>query len=273
MDATERKILYYLFVSAAILAVIFIVFFQNLLKNYLRNIRLQKRVAAIEMQTLEKERHRIKTDLHDDLAPLVATTKKIVTHLGTINNNDPQLTTVATTNLDTLLDKLRAISHNLVPTALQHKGLIAAVHELVHQMQLSTSCSLFFSHPPNLQLPAEIQLHLYRIIKESVYNCIKHAMAEHCNIVISTTAKKLHLLVQDDGKGMQLSLTHKSGLNNMAFRTDLLNGQFHIRTAPGQGTTINIIIPLKQSSAYEETNNTHRSRRRRDLHGRSLTGT
>jgi signal transduction histidine kinase len=254
MDTQERKILYYLLLSSLLLAVIFAVFLLNLARNYKRNQRLQREVTGIELNTLEKERSRIKADLHDEIAPLALTTQTLISNIVISRNQDRILAETALNNLRSLREKLQAIAFDLIPASLLRKGLIAAVDELIAQMQICTSCSLYFIHPPELPLYPDTQLHLYRIIKEALFNTIKYAEAWHCNVEIQVIRNKVQLSIIDDGKGFQLPLVARGGLNNIALRTELLKGKLYINSAPAHGTTITIHIPLTQSIQDEKKN-------------------
>jgi signal transduction histidine kinase len=243
MDTHERKILYYLLLSALLLATLFFVFFRNLVKHYKRNQWLHMELTTIELETLEKERQRVKADLHDELAPLLASTGTLITNISAYQENDAALIAKASGNINALIEKLRKISFDLIPTSLVNRGLIDAVEELVSNLQLSTHVSLFFSHPVSLQLPQQTASQLYRIISEALQNTIKHAAAENCNIHIETNENLLTLSIIDDGTGFK-NVVRGNGLNNIALRTELLKGKFFLESSPGQGVNITIEIPV-----------------------------
>jgi len=239
MDTQERKILYYLLLSALLLATLFFVFFRNLVKHYKRNQWLHRELSTIELETLEKERQRVKADLHDELAPLLASTGTLIANITAVQENDAALLSKASGHINTLIEKLRKISFDLLPTSLVNRGLINAVEELVTVMQLGTPISLFFSHHVSLRLPHQTASQLYRIISEALHNTIKHSAAENCNIHIETRKNLLILSITDDGKGFK-NIVPGNGLNNIALRTELLKGKFFLNSAPGHGVNITI---------------------------------
>lgn len=243
MDTQERKIFYYLLLSALLLATLFFVFFRNLVKHYKRNQWLHRELTTIELETLEKERQRVKADLHDELAPLLASTGKLIANITVVQQNDAALVTKASGNINILIEKLRKISFDLLPTSLVNRGLIDAVEELVNGLQLSTPVSLFFSHPDYLPLPQQTASQLYRIISEALHNTIKHSGADNCNIHIETQENILMLSIIDDGTGFK-NVVRGNGLNNIALRTELLKGKFYLDSSPGEGVCITIEIPI-----------------------------
>jgi two-component system sensor histidine kinase DegS len=97
-------------------------------------------------------------------------------------------------------------------------------------------------------LTAEKELILFRIVQEALHNIIKHAKASSIHITLHFADPILKLTLVDNGQGFAThKLNQPNGLLNMKKRTDLLNGQFDIQSALGEGTTIQIKIPLYES--------------------------
>jgi len=86
---------------------------------------------------------------------------------------------------------------------------------------------------------------LYLIFKESINNIVKHAVANNVWIVAQWQSGKLHLKIKDDGKGFHPGVvTNRNGLKNIRTRTEKWNGSISITSAPGNGTLIEIMIPV-----------------------------
>ena len=243
MDTQEGKILYFFFLSAVLLAIILFVLFRNMIKHYKRMQHLHKELTTIEFETLEKERQRIKADLHDEFAPLLAATGQTISHITVNEERSTMLVNKAIANTDILLEKLRKISFDLIPTTLLNNGLFAAIDELLSNIQLTTNTSIYFTHPEVVDITAEKARHLYRIISEAMHNMVKHAGAEYCNIIIEQNGKKLRLNIVDDGAGFG-NIKRGNGLNNIALRTELMKGKFFLNSEPGEGTNMFIEIPI-----------------------------
>jgi len=243
MDNQEAKILYYFFLSALLLGIMLYMLFRNMVKHYKRMQRLHKALTTIAFETLEKERQRIKADLHDELAPLLAATGNTILHIATTDERNNLLIQTAVKNTELLIDKLRKISFDLVPTSLMNSGLIAAVDELVNSLQLTTEISIYFSHSPMVAVQPDTARHVYRIVSEALHNSIQHSGAENCNVDLRTTGNWLKLTVVDDGVGLKHS-RRGNGLNNMALRAELLNGKLFLNSKHGEGVDIQVEIPI-----------------------------
>lgn len=97
-------------------------------------------------------------------------------------------------------------------------------------------------------LTAEKELILFRIVQEALHNIIKHAKASSIHITLHFADPILKLTLVDNGQGFAThKLNQPNGLLNMKKRTNLLNGHFDIQSALGEGTTIQIKIPLYES--------------------------
>ena len=76
-------------------------------------------------------------------------------------------------------------------------------------------------------------------------NIYKHALANNVWIDVHLQKGKLHLKIKDDGKGFDPSVvTSRNGLKNIRARTGKWKGDVNVKTAPGNGTLIEIMIPL-----------------------------
>ena len=100
-------------------------------------------------------------------------------------------------------------------------------------------------------LPIKTKEALYRIGIEAVQNIIKHASATQIDLIMHTTANDVLLQVKDNGCGFDLATPTPGhyGLIGMRERAENLGAQFFLDSVPGQGTRIQVRIPLAQSAA------------------------
>ena len=91
---------------------------------------------------------------------------------------------------------------------------------------------------------------LFRIAQEALTNAAKHAGAERVTIELVEEADGLRLAVDDDGVGFDPASVPSSdagdgvGLRGMRDRVDLFGGTLDLDSAPGRGTSIQVIMPL-----------------------------
>ena len=100
--------------------------------------------------------------------------------------------------------------------------------------------------PPNP--PMEVSLCLFRVLQEALQNAIKHSGVCHFMVELRGTPDEIHLTVSDRGIGFERdqALAHRGlGLISMRERVQMINGDFHIESEPGQGTTIHVRAPVQ----------------------------
>jgi signal transduction histidine kinase len=95
-----------------------------------------------------------------------------------------------------------------------------------------------------------VEDHLVRITQEAVANAVRHAHASQVRVELAYARRLLTLRIVDDGVGFDPSAVPPPtaggfGLSNMAQRARQLGGKFAIRSAPGAGTTIEVITTVK----------------------------
>lgn len=91
---------------------------------------------------------------------------------------------------------------------------------------------------------AEQQLHLYRIIQEQLNNILKHASATKVLISLSESCNGLRLSIKDNGVGFDVKETRRGiGISNIIQRVKAMNGQFHIWSEKGVGTSVIVRCP------------------------------
>lgn len=214
--------------------------------------QLKKKHEVASLQTLitaqEEERKRIAQDLHDSLGGLLATLK--------IKTRKPQSSEVESTDspatldqlqlIDTVSAEVRRIAHNMMPPALIRMGLSAALEDLVHAFQQDRQLKISYQNIDYDQaLNQDKEITLYRIAQELCTNVVRHAEARHLLIQLSRHNGSATLVVEDDGKGFDTILqTEGMGMNSIRSRVAYIQGEMEIWTAPGEGTSITIQVPV-----------------------------
>jgi signal transduction histidine kinase len=101
-------------------------------------------------------------------------------------------------------------------------------------------------------LPESLKLTVYRIVQEALTNICKYAQATQVSIAIQSSPDKsrLHITVQDNGVGFNpQDNTTGFGLRGIQERAEAEGGQMQLTTAPGQGCTLNVWLPLPSEVA------------------------
>ena len=116
-------------------------------------------------------------------------------------------------------------------------------------MRQSVDFKIFFQIQgiDNSLISKDHQYNIYRIVQEALNNIIKHAEAKEVSLQLLKVEGKLIITIEDDGKGFDIqSRIHNGiGMQNIAARTEWLDGKFKIDSGPNIGSTLIVVIPLK----------------------------
>ena len=204
----------------------------------------------------EIERKKISKELHDELGQALIALKL---RLGSIHRKlgKDQIAFIdecesIQKDVDQIIENTRRLSRDLGPYTLEHLGLWAALRWLTEDFakyyHVETSFDILDSDSP---LPPETQLNIFRTFQGAFTNIQKHAHAAHVLIAISEKNGSLSFLIEDDGKGFNLTQekgrngTEKGlGLEIMEERIRMLGGTFDIWSQEGKGTKISFTVPV-----------------------------
>lgn len=213
------------------------------------------RLAVAEAVT--KERLRFARELHDSVTQeLFSMTLHARTTLKNLDRagataDDPmrQQVQVLSDLAQSALAEMRMLIFELRPGALTEEGLTGAVRKVTASVSAREGIAINVDAPSErLPLARDTEEHLYRFIQEALNNVVKHAGA--CRAVVRIAAEerdaRLVVEVRDDGEGFDPDVTHPGhmGLETMAVRARELGGDYALISAPGEGTTVRVIVPL-----------------------------
>ncbi len=155
-------------------------------------------------------------------------------------------------HIDATVKAIRTIINNLRPAVLD-LGLAAAIEWQVNEFRRRSgiACDLFMSEK-EFAIDDARATSLFRIVQESLSNVIRHADASRVMIELSRNGDRLAMKITDNGIGIypeRRKKTNSFGLVGVEERVLALDGEFLIDSAPGQGTVLTILIPLKTVDA------------------------
>ncbi|MBA2874724.1 GAF domain-containing sensor histidine kinase [Thermaerobacillus caldiproteolyticus] len=207
-----------------------------------------KRIKLVENEqklALLAERNRLARDLHDSVNQLLFSL--LLTARGakemTEDENMKDTFTYIQQLAQEALHEMRALIWQLRPQGLEN-GLASALKHYGNMLGLKIDIDI----QGVIDLPNEVEECLWRVGQEALNNCKKHAGISTVYIVISVQSNKVKMSVHDQGCGFHYigENTLSLGLSSMRERVTSLNGEIHIKSTIGEGTTIQVMIPLKR---------------------------
>ncbi len=215
-----------------------------------------KRLARSVWRVQEQERRSLARDLHDGIGQNLSAVMNLMDQA--IIGRDPACEELgkARVLVETTLQETRALSRLLRPQILDDLGIESALRWLArtigeaHSLQIGVSMAK--------PLPAwdnDISTLLFRITQEALNNVVKHAGAQSVEVNLRVYESVLQLTVRDDGVGCDIQKAlaagragQSGGLGGMRDRVGLFDGEIVFRTAPGEGMTVEVRIPLATAS-------------------------
>ncbi|MFD0673646.1 sensor histidine kinase [Cohnella sp. GCM10027633] len=212
----------------------------------------------------EDERKRIAREIHDgpaqSLANLVLRTE-IAERL--LDTKDLQIVRNELIDLKSQirygLEEIRKIIFNLRPMALDDLGLVPTLRKFVQDFEERTRIrAVFDTAGKEKRLPSAMEAALFRLVQEAFNNALKHAQSTFVSLEIAFKENTVELRVEDNGVGFNLEAVMARarydshfGLIGMKERVELLQGKIEFISAVGQGTKLNIEVPIKSDPGKE----------------------
>jgi PAS domain S-box-containing protein len=204
----------------------------------------------------EEERKRIARELHDDLNQKLALLAIDTGSLALTPPHSEDQTREQFRDLQArvvqLSEDVRQISHRLHPSILEDLGLTAALQELCEEFSVREGIEVVFEQEAVPKaLPMVVAFCLYRVSQEALHNVIKHSRANRVRLKVGGSPEGIRLCIHDTGVGFDsesASSQHGLGIVSMKERVRLVQGEFSIHSQPGQGTMIEIFVPLSKEA-------------------------
>jgi signal transduction histidine kinase len=211
------------------------------------------RYAALVVQAEEDQRRRLARELHDEPLQLFLHLARRLEILGGTSGVPSGVASALAEARSQALDaarRLRNLSRDLRPPALDQLGMVAALESLLADVEEGSGlASTLEVTGDKARLSPEVELGAFRIIQEAVRNTLRHAEACELHVRLHFASDEVGISVADDGRGFspespdELAPAHL-GLLGMRERAHLLRGRLEVRSTPGEGTVVEASIPL-----------------------------
>lgn len=224
------------------------------------NARLVRSLKEEHDRLLAKEaevRATIARDLHDGPTQSIAAIAMNIEFIKRLMRAMPERVESELEVLSDLVMKtsydIRTLLFELRPLGLETQGLLATLQQYVSRFRdPSGSMRLRLEAPASIpRLPVEVEGAIFMIVQEAVNNARKHARAAEVVVYLYQEDGQLVASVRDRGRGFNLPAVESSynsrgslGLLNMRERARLIGGECRIRSAEGEGTTVELRVPL-----------------------------
>ncbi len=211
------------------------------------NLMLSQQGKFEEGKQLEKKR--ISEELHDGILGEMLGIRLI---LSGLNDKEDEASIAHRAELIEKLreleEEIRTLSHELSDASYQKfYNFIVSLEELIYGINKSSGIDCSFTYDNGVEwddLEGDIKINAYRIVQESLQNCVKHAQCKQVTVDFRPEGNQLQLTISDDGVGFDIGKGKRGiGLRNVTSRVKKIKGTLAINSKKGEGTTIIVRLP------------------------------
>lgn len=207
--------------------------------------QLSARLVAAQ----EEERRAIARELHDEVGQSLSGVRVELANLSKLIAEGSAESAAKATEIKQEVEGsirvVRNMSLLLRPSMLDDLGLVPALEWQAREVSKRSGLWVQVdAETVSDELPEEHKTCVYRIVQEALHNCVQHAGAHNVKITVAQEREALRLAIEDDGKGFQPARQKGMGLLGMQERVTHLGGVFAIDSAPANGTTLRVVLPL-----------------------------
>jgi signal transduction histidine kinase len=222
--------------------------------------KLSWKLIEVQENTL---RH-VARDLHDEFGQILTAVGAMLTRASQRGLDKDSIFVqdverVKKTVEDTL-QNVRDTSQMFRPAILDDFGMEPTLEWFASQFSRQTGIQVHFDRDAaDYGVPAESAIHIYRIVQAALSNVARHSGAREAWVSLKGRNGGLLLEIRDNGKGFDLpaamdrSVGDGIGLMGMHERAQHLNGSVDVRSTPGQGTVVEVQIPLSARAEQPAT--------------------
>lgn len=200
-------------------------------------------------EILEMERHRIARELHDSVSQQLFAGAML---LSTVEAGMEDIPVPVQRQIELIgkiigdaQSEMRALLLHLRPIKLDGKSLKKGIEQLLDELTSKVPITILHEIE-DVKLTESIEDHLFRISQELLSNVLRHSNADELEVYLKKSEDFYILRFIDDGKGFDMNAKKDSGfgLRNIRERIAGLGGNIRIISFPGEGTSVEIRIPL-----------------------------
>jgi signal transduction histidine kinase len=215
--------------------------------------RLSRRVLMAQ----EEERREISRELHDEIAQILTGINVQLASLkfesGISNSSLSEHISSTQRLVEKSVDIVHQFARDLRPTLLDDLGLIPALHSYLKAFAKRTGLRVAFSAFAGVEkMRNDSRIVLYRVAQAALVNVAQHAHASRVSLALRSQPKAVLLEIKDDGKSFDVGRVldpvknKRLGLIGMRERVEMVGGSFRVESAPGRGTTISAVLPVRR---------------------------
>src|SRR5581483_3115380 len=220
----ERDV--YIFLAAVLIVIVltglYLVQYNRGLYQQVSSLSESRSELAQQLISMQESTFRsIAMELHDDIGQILTAIGAMLQRADRKTGDLIEIREI----VQTMLDKVRSLSHALHPMVLDEEGLESAIDAYLPAFEKQTGIEVRYAKKGSrLNLDREHSIHVYRVLQEALNNVARHSKSKTVAVRLSFLAQAVVLEVEDRGIGFQGKPAHGLGLVSMRERAELVHG-------------------------------------------------
>ncbi len=209
-------------------------------------ITARRRLEVEILQIGERQQARIGQDLHDDLGQQLVGMSMLMQLLSSQMSVESHPLALDAARLGVCLGEAitttRNLAKSLYPVELERGGLMLALEDLANRTQLLARIICTVSADTGLAFEKVAEIHLYRIVQESISNALKHGKARHITVECRARGGVFTLTVTNDGNSFEPGKGNGLGLHLLEYRARIIGGRLTVTRGIADGCQVRCSI-------------------------------
>jgi NarL family two-component system sensor histidine kinase LiaS len=221
-------------------------------------VQFEELIESKKMLAVLEERNRFARDLHDSVKQEIFSISMNLSAIKSLVKTNPEKAEeqieITAELAKQARNELSTLIYTLLPAQLENQDLEIALKEYVNVWEKNSGISVVYrTHGRKMDIPAEIEQTIFRIIQEALSNIARHSKATATSIMLDYLPDFIRLQISDNGTGFNMESVKKGlGLRSIAERVAENQGKLDVDSGSG-GTTITLQFPYQPT----DTGGTH----------------
>ncbi|HEY1870146.1 MAG TPA: sensor histidine kinase [Chitinophagaceae bacterium] len=214
----------------------------------------QQELLRTQLEIQEQTLKNISQEIHDNIGQVLSLAKF---NLGTIDISQIDKLQQKIDDSKNLVGKsiqdLRDLAKSLDTDYVVQMGLARSIEYELEMIKKTEAFETTFEiNGSPYKFDQQTELIVFRIVQETLNNIIKHSKASRILVDLKYDLNNFRISVSDNGQGFPVDKSRENekpagglGIKNMQNRAKLIGAEFNILSKPGEGTLVEISLPIK----------------------------
>lgn len=228
--------------------------FADLLSTLIEHIKSNRETKRAE---LLMERQAIANEIHDSLAQTLNYARMNTKLLSdAVRNHNEAMAAKYAGDIDEALEIGQKAVRTLITdfrSEMDPAGLLHALRTLTEQIRgqhgIELDCIIRVA---DLDLPLEHEIQAYYIVREALYNIVKHSNASHARLLVDHLCGYYVFMVEDNGSGTFSPVEGHYGIVIMRERAQRIGGEIRVESTKGLGTCLQLFFPEPRTNELKD---------------------